>query len=99
MPTLTPRGESGALAGPDRPLRNLGREPGRVVVTADPGLALVRREPPTPARPMPAEIPQTTVLMARRPLTARECGLGEGEDTTGDPRCRDFTPELMIELT
>ena len=46
MPTLTPRGESGVLAGPHRALRNLAGEPGHVVVTADLGHAPVRREPP-----------------------------------------------------
>jgi hypothetical protein len=96
--TLTPRGESGALAGPRRARGTLAGEPGHVVMTADLGHVPVRRELPAPARPMPAEIPQTTVLVARQPLTAPECGLGEGEDTTGDTRCRDFTPELMIEL-
>ena len=98
MPTLTPRGESGVLAGPHRALRNLAGEPGHVVVTADLGHAPVRREPPALARPMPAEIPQTSALVARRPPTARECGLGTGEDATGGTRCRDITPELMIEL-
>jgi hypothetical protein len=47
---------------------------------------------------MRAEIPQPTALVARRAPTARECGLGTGEDATGGTRCRDITPELMIEL-
>ena len=98
MPTLTPRGESGVLAGPHRALRNLAGEPGHVVVTADLGHAPVRREPPALARPMPAETPQTTALVARWPLTARECGLGTDEDPTVGTRCRDIMPELMIEL-
>jgi uncharacterized protein (DUF2249 family) len=50
------------------------------------------------AQPMPREIPQTNALVARRPQTARECGLGTGEATTGGTRCRDITPELVIEL-
>jgi len=67
-------------------------------MTADLGLAPVRREPPTTARPIPAEIPKPIALVARRAPTARECGLGMGEDATGGTRCRDITPELMIEL-
>jgi len=47
---------------------------------------------------MPAETPQTTSLVARWPLTARECGLGTDEDPTVGTRCRDIMPELMIEL-
>lgn len=50
------------------------------------------------AQPTPREIPQTSALVARRPLTARECGLGTDEDPTVGTRCRDITPELMIEL-
>jgi len=98
VPTLTPRGESGVLAGPHRALRNLAGEPGHVVVTADLGHAPVRREPPALARPMPAETPQTTALVVRWPLTARGCGLGTDEDPTVGTRCRDIMPELMIEL-
>ena len=98
MLTLTPRGESGALAGPHRARGTLAGEPGHVVMTADLGQAPVRRELPAPARLMPAETPRANAIVARRPPTARECGLGEGADTTGGTRCRDFTPELMIEL-
>jgi len=47
---------------------------------------------------MPREIPQTNALVVRRLPTARECGFGEGEGTTGGTRCRDIVPELMIEL-
>jgi len=67
-------------------------------MTADLGHAPVRRELHAPARLMPRETPQTTALVARWPLTARESGLGTGEATTGGTRCRDIMPELMIEL-
>jgi uncharacterized protein (DUF2249 family) len=51
------------------------------------------------ARPPPRETPQTTSgLVARRPLTVRECALGAAPGATDATRCRDFTPELMIEL-
>jgi len=98
MPTITPRGESGGLAGPRRAHGIVSCEPGRVAVTADPGFALVRREPPTPAWPMPNGMPPVIALATRQPPTARECGLGEVEETTGGTRCHDIMPELMIVL-
>lgn len=67
-------------------------------MTADLGHAPVRRESPPTARPTRADIAQPIALVARWAPTARECGLSEGQDATGGTRCRDITPELMIEL-
>ena len=67
-------------------------------MTADPGHAPVRRKPlPRRSRCL-VRPPQTNALVERRLPTARECGLGTGEATTGGTRCRDITPELVIEL-
>jgi hypothetical protein len=67
-------------------------------MTAGLGHAPVQSAPPATARPVPAEIPQTNALVEQRLPTARVCGLGAGQATTGGTWCRDITPELMTEL-
>jgi len=47
---------------------------------------------------MPNGMPPVIALATRQPPTARECGLGEVEETTGGTRCHDIMPELMIVL-
>jgi len=46
---------------------------------------------------MRAAIPPSIASATQR-LTARECGCSEEVGTTDGTRCRDFMPELMIEL-
>lgn len=67
-------------------------------MTDDLGLVSTRRESPAAGRSEPAELPQGGAPAERRLPTARECGLGTEEDATVGARCRDLTPELMIEL-
>lgn len=89
MPTMTIHGESGTPASTDPAPRNLVRDPGSVAVTADPGLPSTRRMPPV--------LPPMVLAPAAR-MAARECGLGGGDDAPRGTWCRDFLPELMVEL-
>lgn len=97
MPTFA---AVGALRTPVRPgpvHGTLAGETGHVVVTAALGPAPVR--PESPATVGPIQTPtQPSIAFATQHLTARECGYGEEVDTTDGTRCRDFMPELMIEL-
>ena len=67
-------------------------------MSTDPGLAPVPRTAPVTPPPRRAETPQPSALLVRRPPTVRECGLSAVSGATDAPRCRDITPELMIEL-
>ena len=67
-------------------------------MNTDPGLAPKRRTAPAPPPPRRAETPQPSALLVRRPPTVGERGLGAGQGATDVTRCRDITPELMIEL-
>jgi hypothetical protein len=67
-------------------------------MNTDPGLAPKPRTAPATPPPRRAETPQPSALLVRRRPTVRECGLGSGPGATDATRCRDITPELMIEL-
>jgi hypothetical protein len=67
-------------------------------MNTDPGLAPVPRKTPATPPPRRAETPQPSALLVRRRPTVRKCGLGSGPDAADATRCRDITPELMIEL-
>jgi hypothetical protein len=67
-------------------------------MNTDSGLDPVPRTLPGTTPPKRAETSQPSALLVRRRPTVRECGLGAGPGATDATRCRDITPELMIEL-
>jgi hypothetical protein len=67
-------------------------------MSTDPGLDPGPRTLPGTTPPRRAETSQPSALPVRRPPTVRECGLSAVSGATDAPRCRDITPELMIEL-
>jgi hypothetical protein len=67
-------------------------------MNTDPGLAAVPRKSPATTRPRRPETSQPSALLVRRPPTVGERGLGAGQGATDVTRCRDITPESMIEL-
>jgi hypothetical protein len=67
-------------------------------MSTDPGLDRVPRTLPGTTPPRRPETSQPSALLVRRPPTVGERGLGAGQGATDVTRCRDITPELMIEL-
>ena len=97
MPTIALQGALRAPVRPGPAHGALAGGPGHGVMTAAQGLAPVRPESPTTGGPVRTALPPSIASATQR-LSARECGRSDEVGTTDGTRCRDFMPELMIEL-
>ena len=97
MPTIALQGALRTPVPPGPAHGTLAGGPGHGVMAAAQELAPVRPESPATGGPMRAAIPTSIASAMQRP-SARECGSNEEVGTTDGTRCRDFMPELMVEL-